>query len=218
MAQRSIANRLFYTCLRVLCRIIGVTFFSIRCLGRQHLPAQGPVLVCANHQSYFDPVIVGLTFNRRLNYLARQTLFRSQSFAWLIDVLGAIPINREGTGLAGLKEGLRRIKEGEMLLIFPEGTRTRDGSVGPFQPGFLMLARRGGVALLPVGLDGAYDAWPRNASLPRLSSVRVCVGEPLTADEVQQLDDGQLIGELERRVRACFQVARDSRQRQWEAI
>ena len=209
MVQRSLANQLGYFSLRIVCRIIAVLLFRIRCRGRHHLPRTGPVLVCANHQSYFDPVIVGLTFNRRLNYLARESLFRFKPFHWLIESLGAIPINRDGSGLSGLKECLRRIKEGEMVLIFPEGTRTRDGTVGSLQPGFVMLARRGGVALLPVGIDGAYQAWPRDAPLPKLSAVGVCVGEPLYAAEVAGLDDAELIAELESRIRACFAQARN---------
>ena len=176
--------------------------------GRHHIPASGPVLVCANHQSYFDPVMVGLTCNRRLNYLARKSLFRFGPFRWLIEALGAIPIDREGVGLSGMKESLRRIKEGEMILIFPEGTRTPDGNVAPLQPGFVMLARRGGVALLPVGVDGAYNAWPRNSPLPRRSTIAVCVGEPIPAYEVEQLDDAQLIATVEQRIRSCFEKAR----------
>ena len=213
MVQRSFVKQLGYNCLRVVCRLIGVTCFSIRCFGREHMPPSGPVLVCANHQSYLDPVIVGLTFDRRLNYLARKTLFRFGPFRWAIEFLDAIPLDRDGLGVAGLKECLRRIKQGEMVLLFPEGTRTVDGSVRALQTGFVVLARRGNVTLLPVGFDGAYDAWPRDASFPRLATVHVCVGEPLTADDIQKLDDQRLVAELERRIRACQAAARAGRMR-----
>ena len=75
MAERTFIQRHGYTALRVLCRLVAVIFFSIRCQGRHNMPREGAVLICSNHQSYFDPVLVGLTFNRRLNYLARQSLF-----------------------------------------------------------------------------------------------------------------------------------------------
>jgi 1-acyl-sn-glycerol-3-phosphate acyltransferase len=211
MVQRSLTNHLGYSCLRAFCRIIAVTVFRIRVQGRHLIPAGGPVLVCANHQSYFDPVIVGLTFNRRMNYLARKSLFRFYPFRWLIEALGAIPIDREGVGLSGMKECLRRIKDGEVVLIFPEGTRTRDGEVSALHPGFVMLARRGGVTLLPVGIDGAFDAWPRDSAMPRGSTIAVCVGEPMPASEVQQLDDLQLIAAVEERIRQCFERARKAR-------
>ena len=101
-------KRAGYCALRAICRLVAVVLFGIRCRGRNNMPLEGPVLICANHQSYFDPVIIGLTFNRRLNYLARQTLFRFTPFRWLIEFLDAIPIDREVMGMAGLKECLRR--------------------------------------------------------------------------------------------------------------
>ena len=98
-----------------------------------------------------------------------------------------------------------------MVLIFPEGTRTRDGAVLPLQPGFCALARRGFVSVLPVGIDGAFQAWPRSAWLPRRSTIRVCVGEPISPALIEQLSNEELVVELDRRIRACHAEARDSR-------
>jgi 1-acyl-sn-glycerol-3-phosphate acyltransferase len=213
MAERSFLQRVGYDALRVFCRLVAVILFRIRCEGRHKMPDEGAVLICANHQSFFDPVLIGLTFNRRLNYLARQSLFRFAPFRWLIQFLDAIPIDRDGLGLSGLRESLRRLKRGEIVLIFPEGTRTPDGSVRPLQPGFCALARRGKAVLLPVGLDGAYDAWPRSAKLPRRSSIHICVGEPLGQTQIRDLDDDSLVRELERRIRRCHERARAGRPR-----
>lgn len=187
--------------------------FSIRCKGRHNMPREGAVLICSNHQSFFDPILVGLTFNRRLNYLARQSLFRFAPFRWLIQFLDAIPIDRDGLGLSGLRESLCRLKRGEIVLIFPEGTRTPNGSVLPLHPGFCALARRGKVTLLPVGLDGAYDAWPRSAKFPVGSSIHICVGQPLTPAEIGELDDQSLMNEVEQRIRRCHAQARSGRWR-----
>jgi 1-acyl-sn-glycerol-3-phosphate acyltransferase len=212
-AQRRWHKRFGYYWLRILSRLTAVTFFLMRCRGRERIPAHGGTLVCSNHQSFFDPVLVGLGFNRQLNYLARETLFRFAPFRWLIEFLDAIPIDREGLGLAGLKETLRRLKRGEMVLIFPEGTRTRDGDVQDFKPGFVALARRSKAWLLPVGLDGAYAAWPRNAAFPRLSRIHVCIGEPIAPEQAASLSDDELIGELARRIRECHRQARQGRLR-----
>ncbi|MCH5372704.1 MAG: 1-acyl-sn-glycerol-3-phosphate acyltransferase [Planctomycetes bacterium] len=211
MSERSFTKRVGYRFLRVLARLTAFLLFSIRCRGRDNIPAEGGALVCSNHQSFFDPVLVGLGFNRRLNYLARKTLFRFPGFRWLIEFLDAIPIDREGGGLGGLKETLKRLKRGELVLIFPEGTRTRDGEVAPLKPGFVALARRSKTPLLPVAMDGAYDAWPRDARFPRRSRVHVWIGEPMAPDLVQTLSDGQLVAELERRIRDCHALARQSR-------
>ena len=213
MSERPLLQRLGYATLRTFSRLVGVVVFRMRCKGREHIPASGPLLVCANHQSFLDPVLVGLAFDRRLNYLARQTLFRFAPFRLLIQFLDAIPLDRDGLGLAGLRESMRRIKRGEAVLLFPEGTRTPDGSVRPLQPGFCALARRGNVTVLPVGFDGAFDAWPRTAKLPCASKVHLCVGEPLSPQEIGKLDDESLVGEVERRIRACQQQARAGRHR-----
>jgi 1-acyl-sn-glycerol-3-phosphate acyltransferase len=213
MSQRSLFQRWFYDALRVVCRLIGVALFRFRCWGREHIPADGAVLVLSNHQSHFDPVLVGLCVDRRLNYLARQTLFGFAPFRWLIETLDAIPIDREGLGIAGLKETLRRLKRGEMVLIFPEGTRTADGEVAALKPGFSALARRGDVRLLPVGLDGAFDAWPRTKLLPRVGVVHVAFGPPLSSEDIARFDERELVTEVERRIRECHARARRHRVR-----
>ena len=212
MAERSLAQRLVYRGLRAIIRLILVIAFAIRYKGRENIPDQGGALICANHQSFFDPPLIGSGFNRRLNYLARKTLFRFPPFRWLIEFLGAIPIDREGSGLSGLKETLRRLKRGELVLIFPEGTRTHDGQVSPLKPGFVAMARRSRVPLLPVGLDGAYDAWPRRVRFPRRARIYICIGPPLEPELVASLLDAQLVAELEQRIRDCHAAARQGRQ------
>lgn len=211
MTERSHFKRIGYSVLRGLCRLVGVGMFQVRCLGHEHVPAAGGVLICSNHQSYLDPILVGLGFARRCNYLARDTLFRFGPFGWLIDFVDAIPVDREGRGIRGLKETLKRLKRGEMVLIFPEGTRSLDGNISALKPGFLVLARRSEVPLLPVALDGAFDAWPRNAWLPRPAVVQVCIGEPISSEQIKSLTDEQLIAELETRVRDCHAQARRRR-------
>jgi 1-acyl-sn-glycerol-3-phosphate acyltransferase len=211
MAQRSLPQRLWYDALRVVCRLAAILVFRIRCRERQLVPSAGGGLVMSNHQSHLDPVLVGLATDRRLNYLARDTLFRFAPFRWLINSLDAIPLDREGLGLGGLKETLKRLKRGELVLIFPEGTRTRDGEVGTLKPGFCALARRAGVPLLPVGIDGAFDAWPRSQLLPGPAVIHIQFGEPLGPDDIAKLDDRELVAEMDRRIRECHARARQYR-------
>jgi 1-acyl-sn-glycerol-3-phosphate acyltransferase len=209
--QRPFSKRAGYVFLRALARLCAVVLFRYRCHGRERIPASGSVLVCANHQSLLDPVVVGMCFQRRLNYLARKTLFRFFALRWLINYLDAIPIDRDGVGLEGIRATLGRLKRGEMVLMFPEGTRTRDGNLGPLKPGFCALARRGRTALLPVGFDGAFDAWPRSSLLPQPTRISVAIGQPIDAEHIARLSDTQLIDELQRRMSACFADARRRR-------
>ena len=207
--ERTFTKRLGYDALRVLCRTVAVWLYGLRVEGREHWPESGGGLICSNHQSMFDPPLVGLTCPRRMNYLARDTLFRVPGLKQLITFLDAIPIDREGGGLSGLKETLKRLKAGELVLIFPEGTRTHDGQVAPLKPGFISVARRSRVPLIPVGLDGAYQAWPRTSPFPRLGHVAVAIGEPISAEQAAALSDDDLLSELSRRIHACHAKARE---------
>ena len=211
--QRSPAQRWTYDLSRLLARLAGVVFFGIRCHGRHFVPDTGSALICANHQSVLDPVLVGLACSRRLTYVARESLFRWAPFGRLLVWYDTIPIENRGIGIGGLKETLRRLKRGEMVLIFPEGTRSVDGAVARLQPGFLRLARRGQVPLVPVGIDGAFDAWPRSRRFPRRAVVHIQFGEPITLELVQRLTDRQLIAELGRRIQDLHGAARQARQR-----
>lgn len=206
------AQRATYLASQVLARLVGVIFFRIRTSGRDHVPADGGGLVCANHQSYFDPVIVGLTIDRQLTFLARKSLFRFPPFRWLIEWYNAIPLEREGLSMAGLKETIRRLKGGELVLIFPEGTRTRDGHLQSLKNGFCLVARRAKVPLIPVGLDGAYQAWPRQSRYPRLSRLGVVVGPVIRPEEFENWSDEQMVDELYQRMAAAHQEARRLRQ------
>lgn len=212
--SRSLPKRLWYRMVRFACWLIAVLLFQVRVSGRDRVPREGGVMVLANHQSHFDPVLVGVSCDRPLNYLARETLFGFAPLGWLIQSLDAIPIDREGLGLAGLKETLRRLKNGEMVLIFPEGTRSSDGEMAPLKAGFSALARRSGVPLLPVGIAGAYQAWPRWRRFPCFGTIHVHIGEPLMPETAAAFDDRQLVEEIERRIRQCQQAARQSRMTQ----
>ncbi len=203
MSQRSLLSIAWYSFLRRLLQLFGVLCYRVRYSGMHNIPATGGVLVVSNHQSHFDPPFIGMGCRRRMNYLARDTLFGFAPLRWLIRSLDAIPIDREGLGLSGIKESLRRLKHGEMVLIFPEGTRTRDGEITTFRPGFTALAVRSNSAILPVAIDGAYAAWPRRQKFPSLGRVHVHYGPSILPAEIAGYDERELIAEVERRVREC---------------
>jgi 1-acyl-sn-glycerol-3-phosphate acyltransferase len=208
---RTLIKRVGYDAIKYLLQMVAVFGYGLRVIGRENWPQTGGGLVCANHQSMFDPPLVGLNCPRRMNYLARDTLFPIPILGSLIRFLDAIPIDREGVGLSGIKETLRRLKAGELVLIFPEGTRTSDGNVKPLKPGFIALARRGNVPLIPVGLDGAFQVWPRSSRFPRFGRVAVAIGEPINIEQIAAMGDDDLLMELERRIRSCHEQAQLAR-------
>lgn len=196
---------------RVAVRFFGGIFFRLKLRGIDKFPLEGGALVCSNHQSYFDPILLGALCERRMNYLARENLFKSFFLGGLIGLYDAIPVKRDGMSISGLKETLRRLKRGELVVIFPEGTRTSDGEIAPMKSGFCMLARKAGVPLVPVGIAGAFDVWPKGNRFPRFSRMCLEAGEPIPAADVAELDDDTLVALLEKRIRVCFESAQEFR-------
>jgi 1-acyl-sn-glycerol-3-phosphate acyltransferase len=166
-------------------------------------------MLLSTHQSVLDPVLVGLISNRRLNYLARKTLFKNSAFGFLIRVLDAIEIDREKGGLAGLREMLKRLQAGELVLLFPEGTRTEDGNVKELKPGFIPVARRSNVPLIPIAIVGAFDCLPRGTKLPLRKPIAVVVGEPLQSAVYAPMSDAEIIEEVSRRLNGLNLRARE---------
>lgn len=201
-------KNLFYRAVRLTSRLIGVTVFDLRCLGREHLCFDGPALILCTHQSHFDPVLVGLINNDRLNYLARRTLFKNRAFGALISLLDAIELDRDRSGIAGLKETMKRLKRGERVLVFPEGTRTSDGKIAPLRPGFISVARRCRVPLIPIAITGAFEVLPRSSTVPRCSPISMAVGPRINEQIVADLNDEELLTMLRARLIELYQQAR----------
>jgi 1-acyl-sn-glycerol-3-phosphate acyltransferase len=188
---------------------LAILCFSTRTRGRWNVPQTGPFLVIANHQSALDPVLLALTMQRPARYLARRTLFSPRLLGWLISICGAIPINHDMSGKEGLKTGLDVLKTGNGLLIFPEGTRTRDGSIGPFKPGVLLLIRRSQAPIVLVAIAGAYESMPPRSRLPRLcplflpatnSALACVVGKPILPAELEGLSNDAVLAFLHQRL------------------
>ncbi len=191
--------------------LIALVLLRFRWKGKEHFHTEGGALICGNHQSFFDPILVGICFRIQLNYLARKTLLSSFPFGTFCRYLDAIPIDRDGMSLGGVKETLKRLRRGEAVVVFPEGTRTEDGNVGELKPGFIALARRGRVPILPVAIDGAYDAWPRSKRLPRFTRVCTVFGPRISIDEIKQMSDDELVEELRKRIIDCHRQAQQLR-------
>ncbi|MEN6557072.1 MAG: lysophospholipid acyltransferase family protein, partial [Thermoguttaceae bacterium] len=117
MSQRSLPSRIWYRLLQRFLQLLAIVVYRVRFSGRENIPTSGGVLVVSNHQSHLDPPLVGIGVPRRMNYLARKTLFRFKPFGWLLHSVDAIPIDRDGFGLGGIKESLKRLKHDEMVVV-----------------------------------------------------------------------------------------------------
>ncbi len=185
--------------------------FSLRTTGTRNMPMHGPVLLVANHQSFLDPPLVGVAVRRELVYLARKTLFRNPFFTRLIRAYNAVPIDQDGIGKDGIRTILEQLQMRRAVLVFPEGERTPNGPMLPLKPGIHLLIKRTQAAIVPVGIAGAFEAWPRHRPFPIPAplfipavggTIGVAIGEPEDARRYAELPREKALTELFDRINA----------------
>ena len=180
-------------------------YLKVRCHRVRHVPVRGGVLLVCNHQSLLDPVLATMALPRESCYMARDSLFRRRLFRRLIESLNAFPVRRNVADVGAVKESLRRLRRGMSLVVFPEGTRTPDGRIGPMLPGLGAIARKARVPIVPTLIDGAFQAWPRGARFPRPGNVVIEYGPAILPDAYAGLDAGQLMDLIRSRLIAMQQ-------------
>jgi 1-acyl-sn-glycerol-3-phosphate acyltransferase len=209
MQQKSKVSKIWYRLGYSFFHLFLLSFYSLRYFHRHRVPADGPLIIVANHESFWDPPIVGCAIGRQVSYMARKTLFDHKVLAWLMDRVGAFPVDQKGTGLDGLRTALQKLSEGNGVIVFPEGSRTRDGKMHDFMPGIALLIRRSKAAVLPVGLAGAYDAWPIHGKKPtfgpvwaaaRKEGISCVIGEVIPAEALATMDTKEMLKYIEDRV------------------
>ncbi len=180
-----LGRTLWYEFCRWTVRLLYWLLYRPIVSGAENVPARGPLLLAANHQSYIDPPFVCLYIERHTSFVARAGLFKSRFFGWLIDSLNATPVKEEGSDAAAIKEVLRRLGRGHAVIIFPEGSRCEDGSMDEFKRGVALLVKKAKCPVVPVALEGCFDAFPRGQH-PRVVGKRIGLryGTPISPDEL----------------------------------
>jgi 1-acyl-sn-glycerol-3-phosphate acyltransferase len=160
------------------------TFNRWRVTGRENAPREGGVLIIANHTSYADPPIVGACFPRPVNFMAKAELFFFP-LGPIIRGTQAFPVKRGGGEREALRTAIHMLKEGRVLLIFPEGTRSPEGRLIEFELGAAFVALNSGAQVVPLGIDGADRLLPLNSPIPRPAKLRVKIGPPVDLDDLR---------------------------------
>ncbi len=204
-------NAVWYRAAQIGCWMICAIVFRVRACGRENVPEEGAFILASNHQSFLDPVFCGVSLRRHLTFVARDSLFRFKPFAWLIGSLNAIPIGRGRPDVSAMKAIITRLRQGEGVCLFPEATRTYDGRILPFKPGFGLLCRRAKAAVVPVLIDGAFECWPRHRRIFSPGPVTVCFGEPIPPEQTRTMTNEQLADYLTHTLR---QMQHDCRLKQ----
>ena len=192
-------NPLLHCCCRTSLKLAMPLFFRLRAWDVDNVPTHGGMLLVSNHESFLDPMMIGPSLPRSIYYMARRSLYDAPVFGWLIRAVKTLPVERGGGERVLMRMALDVLSRGEGLLVFAEGTRSPDGEVKPFTAGFALLAARAKVPIVPVGVHGGFEAWPRHRLLPRFGVTHVAFGEPLPPPGAQK--------------GACRATAEETRQR-----
>lgn len=160
-------------------RFFYATYFRWRVYNPERVPLTGPVILASNHASFLDPPLVGGGVKRPINYLARENLFRFPVLGWILHRWQVVPVDREGGGAKGLKMILDRLLDGGAIILFPEGTRSRDGRLQPARSGIGLTVIKSTAPVVPVRVFGTFEAFDRHMGMPRPVRIAVKYGEPM---------------------------------------
>lgn len=167
-----------YTVVRAIYAVLAKCVFRMRFYGRENIPQAGNYIIMANHICLLDPLTLALCdFRREIHFMGKKELFRNKLLAWLWRQVHAFPVDRGNVDMAAIRTAMKVLQGGDTLGIFPEGTRSRTGQMGPLLSGTSLLALRSGVPVLPVYIAGRYRP---------LSRMQVIIGQPMTAEDLRQ--------------------------------
>ncbi|NMA54666.1 MAG: 1-acyl-sn-glycerol-3-phosphate acyltransferase [Firmicutes bacterium] len=147
--------------------------------GRDHIPARGPFILVANHQSLIDPLVLGVCIPRTIIFLAAAYLFELPFIGRIITAGGALPVNHPKGDLGTIKQALANLSTGGAIGVFPEGGVSSDGKLQPFLPGWAFLALKAGVPAIPAAISGTRRVLPVGKYVPRRFPISVVIGKPL---------------------------------------
>jgi 1-acyl-sn-glycerol-3-phosphate acyltransferase len=166
-------------------RAMFATYFRWRILGAENVPLTGGVILASNHASFLDPPLVGSALPRDINYLARESLFRFPGVGAVLRSWNSVPVDRDGGGAAGLRAILERLLAGGAIILFPEGTRTKDGNLQKARLGIGLTVIKSNAPVVPVRVFGTFEAYGRNHKFPRPKRIAVKYGKPMLFEKLR---------------------------------
>jgi 1-acyl-sn-glycerol-3-phosphate acyltransferase len=192
---------ILYRFLQAVFFLIFKVFFKLKISGRHHVPAHGGAILASNHASYSDILLIGCGLKRRLRYVAKAELFKSFFFRLLWIYLGGIPIKRSGVPLESFKRIQRETDRGRLIVVFPEGTRSRDGHLRKPKLGIGMMVALSKVPVIPVYISGSGQVLAPHSRRIRVHPVAVSYGPPVpVADLTERLEGKELYEALSARI------------------
>jgi 1-acyl-sn-glycerol-3-phosphate acyltransferase len=174
-----------YRCGWVGFRALYAVYFRWQVFNAERVPLTGPVILASNHASFLDPPIVGSGLHRPINYLARASLFRYPGIGWLLRKWNSVPVDRDGGGAAGLRAILDRLLAGGAIILFPEGTRTKDGKLQPARSGIGLTVIKSEAVVIPVRTFGTFECYNRKIKFHMPKRLAVKYGQPMRFEKLR---------------------------------
>ena len=173
--------------------VFADAFFHGEYHGQEHLPRDSAFLIAANHASFMDPPFIGCRVPRQIAFFARKTLWKPGVASWWLDTVGTIPVDRDGgQDVSAIKRVLKALKEGKALILFPEGTRSPDGTLQSAKAGVGLLACKAQVPVIPARIFGSFEAYGKGVKIPRFGTpVSVVFGPALQPSEFDDAAAGK---------------------------
>jgi 1-acyl-sn-glycerol-3-phosphate acyltransferase len=166
--------------------LIYKLFFRMKVYGSENIPSKGACIIASNHQSFLDPPIVGTSNFRELYYFARSSLMRTAFTNILFRLWNCIPVDRDNPSPGTLKKAIQVLKQEKALLLFPEGTRSLDGTLQQGKMGIGFIAHKVKCPIVPVYIDGSYNILPKGSKWPKFTKLKVQIGKSFSLEELYQ--------------------------------
>jgi len=171
---------LFYRIVRPIVTTICTVLWRTRVVGRENLPPDGGFILAPSHRSMMDIPFAAVVTHRRIRFMGKKSLFALPVIGPIFRWLGGFPVARDGTDRKAVRDSVEMLRAGEVLCVFPEGTRQNGPKIQPLQPGAAYLALRSGVPIIPIGMAGTEEILRASKSpIPRFGRVVLVVGEPI---------------------------------------
>lgn len=174
-----------YKIIRYIGCVLSFLFFPIRIKGESILDKKGSLILAANHVSYLDPIVLGIAIKRQIHFMAKKEIFEVPILGFIVKSLGAIPVDREKTTPESIKRAFSILRDGRILGIFPEGTRSVNGEILELNVGLIKIALKTNVPIIPIGINGTFEIYSSKSKLPKIykrKKIYINFGKPVYLD------------------------------------
>ncbi|MDD3839252.1 MAG: lysophospholipid acyltransferase family protein [Clostridia bacterium] len=178
---------MFYKFAKIIVSVILKLMYNIEVQGLDNIPKKGPCIVFSNHISYLDPLVIGITLERQIFFMAKKELYKNPIMRFILNHLGAFPVSRGKGDIGAIKNSLKVLRRGDIFGIFPEGTRSKNKNLKKLEPGIALIALRSKAPLIPIYIKTDYKLF---------SKVSVNIGKPINLDGYKGKNQKEMLDDI----------------------